>query len=115
MVAERDGVVGGKLEEGEVIRPLGDLRGDLDAGSTRADEPNPLVGEVDALVCQSAVSSRSPGKFSRPGVYGRFAANRAPKAAIGDEEARRQHGTGVRAHLTPLRLLVAGRCRYARL
>ncbi len=50
VVAERDGVVGGTLEDGEVIRLLGDLRGDLDAGSTRADDPDLLAEEVDALV-----------------------------------------------------------------
>ena len=50
MVAERDRVVGGTLEDGEVVRLLGVFRGDLDASRPGADESDPLAGEIDALV-----------------------------------------------------------------
>jgi hypothetical protein len=55
MVAERERIVGGALEDGEVIRLPGELRGDLYAGRAGTDEPDALAGEVDASWGHSAV------------------------------------------------------------
>src|SRR5918994_6808796 len=66
-----------------MIRLLGQLRGDPDAGRAGADEPNPLAREVDALVGPlAALGALSPAKLSMPLMSGTFAADRAPRAAM---------------------------------
>src|SRR5919112_2826176 len=112
MVAKRDGVVGGTLEDGEVIRLLGDLRGDLDAGRAGADDSDPLAGELDALVGPLGGVIPVAGE----GLYAGYVRHvrRRQSAQGGDEEPRREDIAGVRADLPTVRLLVENRLCHAR-
>src|SRR5215210_2101629 len=106
MVAEREGVVGGALEDGEVFDLLGELRGDLNAGRARADDPDPLAGEVHTLfgplgrVVPLAVERLHAGDV-------RYVSRRQ-RAQGGDDEPRRDDVARVRADLPTVRLLVEG-------
>src|ERR671920_993125 len=107
MVAEREGVVGGALEDGEVIRLLSDLRGDLDAGRSGADGPDPLAGEVDAFVGPLGGVVPLASKVLQAGDV--WDVRRRQGAQGGDEKPRRDDVAGVRVHLPTVRLLVEGR------
>src|SRR5918994_5687362 len=107
MVAEREGVVGGALEDGEVVRLLGDLLGDLDAGRAGADGPDPLAGEVDALVGPLGGVVPIASKVLQAGDVRHV--RRGQGAQGGDEEARRDDVTRIRTDLPTVRLLVERR------
>src|ERR671921_1998898 len=112
MVAEREGVVGGALEDGEVLRLLGELRGDLDAGRAGTDEPDALAGEVDALV--GPLGSVIPVALEVFQARDVRHVRHRQGAQGGDDEPRRDDVAGVRANLPAVRILVEGGPGYAR-
>ena len=79
-VARRDAVVRGALEDDEVGRLPGDDRDGLDGGGARADDADPLAGEVDARV--------------RPGAGVMAVAAEAGEAREGGNLRRRQAADG---------------------
>ena len=103
-MARREAVVRRALEDGEVIGLRGDRRCGLDAARARADQPDALPGEVDAIARPRCGEVDVTVEAVEPGDVRRDRCRQASDR--GHEKARRHRVVAVGADLPAVRRVV---------